>query len=208
MDPSGSFVDEPLPPRRGDGADWLIPAAIVVAGLVLAIAVIMSRRAPSASSEAPFTAAPQTITQTTTQPIAPPPPVVVPSPTPVISAEDSAAQKTLEDVVAAARTIRGQTGSYAAVTSFELATLLPANSYRPPTEASEGATDVSISVTPTIFSAAVMSETGVCFWIRDFEGTRSTFDSGEPCTGAAAASAVLPAWPIPPSPSGTPSVTP
>lgn len=198
IDPSSA---RPQPPRRSDGVDWFIPVAIVVAGIVLAVAVILSRRASHTPPVTPSTAAPQSITQTTAPP--PPPPVIVPSPTPLVPVDDSAAQKTLEDLVAAARTIRGDSGSYMGATSFELATMLPANSYEPPTEPSTGPTDVSIAATPTIFSAAVLSNTGTCFWIRDFEGSRSTYGSGDPCTGTAAASAVLPSWPTPPNPSSS-----
>ncbi len=207
IDPSFSAGGgKPAPPRRNDGVDWFIPVAIVVAGVVLAVAVILSRRASNTPSVTPPTAAPQSVVQTTQATAPPPPPVIVPSPTPAVSADDSAAQKTLEDVVAAARTIRGDSGSYAGVTSFELATMLPANSYQPPTAPSTGATDVSISTTPTIFSASALSATGTCFWIRGFEGSRSTYGSGDPCTGAAAAGAVLPEWPIVAAP--TPSVIP
>ena len=205
VDPSYSDVhNDPPTPRRNDGNDWIIPIAIVMAGVVLAVAVIMYRRAPQPVPATYFSPAPVTTTQT----LAPPPPVVVPSLPPVTSAEDSAAQKTLEDVVAAARSIRGQTGSYAAVTSFELATMLPANSYQPPTSPSTGPTDVSISTAPTIFSAAAMSETGTCFWIRDFDGTRSTYGVGDPCTGTAALDAMLPTWPISAGASGAPTVIP
>lgn len=206
IDPSYSVVhDDPVPTKRNEGNDWLIPAAIVMAGIVLAVAVVVSRKAPQApaTTYSPV-AAPTAVVQT----VAPPPPVILPSPPTVISPSDAAAQKTLEDVVAVARTIRGQTGSYAGVTSFALARALPADSYEPPTSASTGPSDVSISAAPTIFSAAVLSQTGTCFWIRDFEGTHSAYGAGVPCTGTAAVDAMLPDWPVPGSPSVTPTLIP
>jgi hypothetical protein len=53
-----------------------------------------------------------------------------------------------------------------------------------------------------------MSDTGTCFWIRDSDGSSTTYGSGDPCTGTAASSATLPQWPMLPSASGSPSVSP
>jgi len=204
-DPGHSIAhDKPPAPKRNDGSGWLIPIAIVMAGIVLAFAVVLSRRAPQSAPAPVFSPFPASPIQT----FAPSPSVVVPSPPPETSAGDSAVLRTLEDVVAAARSIRTQTGSYVGATSFELARILPANIYQPPTGPSVGPTSVSVSSAQTMFAAAAMSATGTCFWIRDSDGTTTTYGVGIPCTGTAATGASLPTWPTSASPSGTPTITP
>jgi hypothetical protein len=59
-----------------------------------------------------------------------------------------------------------------------------------------------------LFAAAVMSKTGTCFWIRDSDGSSTTYGAGDPCTGMTASTATLPQWPILPRASSSPSVSP
>ena len=64
--------DGPPPPTppRGDHVDWIIPAAIVLAGIVLAFAVIVSRSDPHPASATPSYSY-QTVVETAAQTIAP-----------------------------------------------------------------------------------------------------------------------------------------
>jgi hypothetical protein len=56
-------------------------------------------------------------------------------------------------------------------------------------------TVVSLAATHTTWSAAVMSESGTCFWVDDDVNTgAATYGHGTPCTGAAAAAAAGSSW--------------
>lgn len=195
MSPSGSR----------DSSGWLIPAAIVIAGIVIAAGVLISNRGnqePAAVEVSPAEAV-------TTVPMAPSPlssPVRSPSPA---DSDDAAVQASLTDVLAAAQSLRADTSSYMSATSFDMARLQPSYTYARPTDQSTGPSVISISTAPDTFAAAARSAGGVCFWIKDVNGTQTTFGSGEPCTGITAARASLPAWPIPsPSVTAAPSATP
>lgn len=191
--PGGPSGPPPAPPKTGSG--WLIPAAIVVAGIMIAVAVLISRK----------TSEPAPAVQTAVAPAIPAAPVTTapggtdpPQPSPSTGG-DTQAQQSLESVITFAQGAWDQSGSYAGVTSFELATAMSSYTFQPPTSESTGATDLSVSATPNLFSAAAMSSSGTCFWIRVSNGTQTGYGTGTPCTGSAAVGAVFPSWSNPSS---------
>lgn len=198
----------PKPPSKGPAGGWLIPAAIVVAGLILAVAVVLSRNTDGEATPPPA------------QVLEPPSPVLSLAPPPQVPASpadtsgDALAQENLQSVASAAQGIYNSSGSFVAATSFDLASQLPGLTFVDPITESTSAGEVSISTATTTFSAAAKSDSGTCWWIRALADTVS-YGTGANCTGAAAGGAQSSAWPSPspgvpasPSVSVTPSSTP
>ena len=109
-------------------------------------------------------------------------------------ARDAEAQVTLSRVAVAAQTVMAQaaTGSPDAATAEALRAAEPVFTYT--TDASTGSEIVSVAATPASWSAAVLSSSGSCLWIRIDAAGAQTFGAGMPCTGAAAAAASATSW--------------
>jgi hypothetical protein len=84
------------------------------------------------------------------------------------------------------------TGSAEVATADALSQMEPAFTYT--TDASDGPGVVSVQAVADAWSAAVLSPSGSCLWIRIDAAGVQTFGSGTPCTGAAAAAASDPSW--------------
>ena len=83
-------------------------------------------------------------------------------------AQDRAAQSSLRNTLAAAKTLYTDTESYTAATTGALATIEPGLSFVASSTASSGPNNVSINpASATQFIAAVKSGSGTCFLIRD-----------------------------------------
>jgi type IV pilus assembly protein PilA len=119
-------------------------------------------------------------------------------------AQNRAAQSSLRNALAAAKTAFADTDNYSTATSAGLLAIEPSLTYQAVGAASTGANDVSVGpFTTTIandsWSAAALSASGTCYWIRDVSvagataGTR--FGSGGTCTATAAQAANLTAFP-------------
>lgn len=192
------------PPKK-TASGWLIPAAIVAAGVLIAIAVLMSR----SRSEDVTTSAlePNPVEQTAVAPSGPPAPAIPPSP--VDTAGDALAQENLQSVVGTARNIYDSSGSYLAATSFDMATQLPDLTFVDPITESTSASEISISTATTTFSAAAKSDSGTCWWMRAV-ADKITYGTGASCTGTSAAGAQAAGWPSPSpgSPIGSPTGSP
>ena len=124
-------------------------------------------------------------------------------------AQDRAAQSSLRNALTAAKTAYTDVNSYGQATSVDLPAIEPSLTYVAAGTASADQTGppviqsfkvVSVSVTSTasttdnqIWSAAVLSKSGKCFWIKDVAtgtGTAGTFyGTGATCTGTAATAA-------------------
>lgn len=201
---AGAEPPAPTPPKK-TASGWLIPAAIVVAGVLIAIAVVLSR---NPSEDAVFIPEPSPMVEPSmTAPTGPPAPALPPSP--VDTAGDAQAQENLQTVIGSARSIYDSSGSYLAATSFDLAAQLPSLAFVDPITESSSASEISISTATTTFSAAAMSDSGTCWWIRAV-ADQVTYGTGASCTGASAAGAQAVEWPAPPPgasplPSETPS---
>ncbi|HYN18152.1 MAG TPA: hypothetical protein VEY96_08715, partial [Actinomycetes bacterium] len=61
---------------------------------------------------------------------------------------------------------------------------------------STGQNNVSVTGNATVFSAAALSASGTCYWIRESVATGTTYGSGiaTTCSGTDANGAALPAW--------------
>ena len=119
-------------------------------------------------------------------------------------AQDRAAQSSLRNALTAAKTAYTDQQSYAQATDVLLPAIEPSLTYKAAGVASTGFKDVSVSVTSVvagdnqIWSAAALSKSGKCFWIKDVAtgvGTAGTFyDTGGACTGTGATAAAQPQW--------------
>jgi type IV pilus assembly protein PilA len=116
-------------------------------------------------------------------------------------AQNRAAQSSLRNALVAAKTAYTDTSDYSGATTATtgLQAIEPSLSYV--ATASTGPNVVSIAVTggtQGIFSAAALSDSGDCYWIKDdatSAGTGTKYGTGTTCTGAAAVGANLPEFP-------------
>jgi len=194
--------------KKDPEGSWFIAGAIVVAGIFVAVAVFLSRSHGAGelgpTSEVvvpPMPTGPSPVFQTPAAPST----VSVPLSS---DPDEAAAQKSLIDTLQAAAAIYSANGSYMAATSLELLKVEPGLTFEPPTRASTGPTDVSISVAVYTFTAAALAESGACFYARDTVGMGTAYGTGSVCTGSAALSASEPSWPqasLVEVPSGSPS---
>jgi type IV pilus assembly protein PilA len=121
-------------------------------------------------------------------------------------AEDRAAQSSLRNALTAAKTAYTDAQSYGAATSVDLPAIEPSLTYVVAGTSSTGFKEVSVSVTnlsgtdQQIWSAAALSKSGKCFWIKDVAtgvATAGTFYgsvAGPTCTGTAATAAAGTSW--------------
>lgn len=165
----------------------IIAAGIVLAGIIVAFAVIATR----SEETGPITVVPQP------SPVLPTPPVEDISPITSATADpaDASARTALQDTLAAASAIHAETGTYSDATSFELATRLPRYTFLPASQPSGSAAQVSYYANGSTFSAAALDADGTCYWIKDDRTTEVTsYGTGEPCTGNAALGSAADAW--------------
>ena len=106
-------------------------------------------------------------------------------------ANDAAAQGTLGRAAVVAQTLHAEQGTFTA----DLATL---SGFDPGLRLTSGpsadAMTVSYAAGPNGFGAAVVSDSGTCWWLSlDGDGVTS-YGSGTPCTGQAALAASDPSW--------------
>jgi hypothetical protein len=106
-------------------------------------------------------------------------------------AYDAAAQGTMGRAVVVALSLYAERGSF----TTDLATL---SAYDPglrfTTGPSKGPMTISYAVDAAGFGAAVLSESGSCWWARIGENSVTTYGNGTPCTGSAAIAASAPSW--------------
>jgi len=110
------------------------------------------------------------------------------------AAKDVAAQSSLASSLQTAKLAFVDGGdNYTSAGPGQLSALDPSLTYTdgPSTNPSV----VSLAATDTTWSAAVMSDSGTCFWIHDDVNVGTTmYGRGTPCTGAAAAGAAGASW--------------
>jgi type IV pilus assembly protein PilA len=121
-------------------------------------------------------------------------------------AEDRAAQSSLRNALTAAKTAYTDDQSYGVATSADLGAIEPSLTYVAGGTASTGFKEVSVAtanVTGTdqqIWSAAALSKSGKCWWIKDVAKTSGAtvagtfYGTGATCTGAAANAAAGANW--------------
>lgn len=166
----------------------IIAAGIVLAGVVVAFAVLATRS--SEPEPASYGTAPEYI----------PPPAQVPTdavPSGEAPASPSAvgAQEALTATLTTAQAIRTESGNYSDATSFELATRLPAYTFLASSDPSTGPSEVSYYAQGNVFAAAALGDDGTCWWIKDDRTTSTTtYGAGPICTGNSALSAAAPGW--------------
>jgi type IV pilus assembly protein PilA len=112
-------------------------------------------------------------------------------------AQNRAAQSSLRNALTAAKTIYTDAQSYAGVNATTMADVEPSLTYAAlPGDDSTGQNNVSVSGSTTVFSAAALSASGTCYWIKDNVSSGTTYGSGTSttCSGTDAAGAAATAW--------------
>ena len=115
-------------------------------------------------------------------------------------AQNRAAQSSLRNALVAAKTLYTDTSDYSTATESGLATVEPSLTYVAAGTDSLSNTTVSVSVTGAgsiIWSGAVVSESGTCYWIKDTAtgpGTRYGTGTATTCSGTDAIGAAAASW--------------
>jgi type IV pilus assembly protein PilA len=126
-------------------------------------------------------------------------------------AQNRAAQSSLRNALAAAKTAFTDTDDFSTATSTNLETLEPSLDFTFPTVDSTAPTEVSVLVTTTYvstndyaqWSAAAMSDSGTCYWITDIAVDGGALEAGTyygstttatSCDGNAADAAAGASW--------------
>jgi type IV pilus assembly protein PilA len=113
-------------------------------------------------------------------------------------ANDRAAQSSLRNALTAAKTIFTDAQDYTQAGATSLTAVEPSLTFVDTGVASTTFKEVSVNATASAtWSAATLSKSGTCYWIKDASGQagKTTYGSGATCTGTAAAAAALPAFP-------------
>jgi len=120
-------------------------------------------------------------------------------------AQNRAAQSGLRNALVAAKTSFTDVDSYVNATSANLGAIEPSLTYSGALVASTGPTVVSVAPFTTngtgtndSWSAAALSDSGTCYWIKDVAtspGAGTFYGSGAACTATAAQGANLPKFP-------------
>jgi hypothetical protein len=106
--------------------------------------------------------------------------------------QDVVPQSNLSGALVAAQTAFASNDSYADAGPAQLSAIEPSFQY---TDGPSTAPSViSVDATAERWSAAAMAESGTCFWISVSPTAGTTFGSGTPCTGVAAAAAAAASW--------------
>ncbi len=113
-------------------------------------------------------------------------------------AQNRAAQSSLRNALTAAKTIYTDSQTYASATDTAMTAVEPSLDFVAGTTASANQNTVSVSSDAAgEFSAAAMSASGTCYYIKDNVSTGTTYGStttAANCTGAAADGATLTSW--------------
>jgi len=115
-------------------------------------------------------------------------------------AQNRAAQSSLRNALVAAKTLYTDTSDYSTADEVGLATVEPSLTYVDDLTDSTSNTMVSVAVTGAgsiVWSGAVLSESGTCYWIKDTAtgpGTRYGTGAAAACTGTDAIGAAATAW--------------
>jgi len=118
-------------------------------------------------------------------------PAVTAAPSPV-ALDDDAARASASSALLVARDVFTETGSFAGASTATLAAEAPDLIFVD--GPSTAPAIVSVAARDGAWSAAVMGDTGTCFWIRATADGRIRYGRGTACTGSAAAGADLTAW--------------
>jgi len=119
-------------------------------------------------------------------------------------AQNRAAQSSLRNALAAAKTAFTDTDDYVGATAAGLLVIEPSLTYQATGVASTGPNDVSVGpFTTTLandsWAAASLSDSGTCYWINDVStagaASGTNFGSGAACTATAAQAAAGAAFP-------------
>lgn len=169
---------------NGDRAPRAIVGAVVVGAVVVALALMVTRRGNE--PKAVPSAAPTPGTSSPAQVV----------PTSKAQTNDLQAQDNLQNALDAANKIFAQYGAYDRATPIGLvAYAKPGLTYEPADTPSKGPDDISLAVSSRTWAAAAISKTGTCFWIKDVAASPvASYGTGEPCTGESALGARAPGW--------------
>jgi hypothetical protein len=103
-------------------------------------------------------------------------------------ADDLQAQANLRMALSAATTAFMEGGSFASASATELSALEPSFTYVEGTRPSTGPGTISVEATDQAWGAAVLSDSGTCFFLRSV-GSSQAYGDGDVCTGQAAMAA-------------------
>ncbi len=107
--------------------------------------------------------------------------------------QDAAAKSSVNNAMAAAKTMFLDNSSYDGLTAADLAGVEPSLTYTD--GPSPNLSTISVASTPTSVGLAVLSPSGTCFYMKDDAAAGVSFGSGATCTGQAALGAVTgPSW--------------
>jgi type IV pilus assembly protein PilA len=113
-------------------------------------------------------------------------------------AQNRAAQSSLRNALTAAKTIYTDSQTYASATAAAMTTVEPSLDFVAGTATSPNQNTVSVSSSAAgVFSAAAMSASGTCYWIKDNLAGGTTYGStttAADCTGDDADGATAAAW--------------
>jgi type IV pilus assembly protein PilA len=113
-------------------------------------------------------------------------------------AQNRAAQSSLRNALTAAKTIYTDSQTYASATTTAMDGVEPSLNYVVAASVSSDQNTVSVASSAAgVFSAAAMSASGTCYWIKDNVASGTTYGStttAAQCTGTAADGATAPAW--------------
>lgn len=173
--------------ESSDRGPLIIAGGIVVAGIFIALALFLGRSVGGDADVAP----PPFDPRASATPIAA-------SPTIDPSAANRKTTGALMDVADAAAAIGITDGTFMNATTLAMSQRVPRYTYLPSTRPSDRPTQLSMLPQDVTWSAAALSESGTCFWIRltlaEGEVFRA-YGTGAPCTGRAAQSAAETAFP-------------
>lgn len=118
-------------------------------------------------------------------------------------AQNRAAQSSLRNALTAAKTAYTDVSNYGESTDADLGAIEPSLTYKAAGVDSTGPKDVSVAVTDNaandqqVWSAAVLSRSGTCYWIKDVaNGGGTTYGEGasDACSGTDAVGAAGAEW--------------
>jgi type IV pilus assembly protein PilA len=111
-------------------------------------------------------------------------------------AQNRAAQSSLRNALTAAKTIYTDNQSYTGATAAAMETVEPSLSYVANTVDSANQNEVSVKGAAGVFSAAALSASGTCYWVKDDVAAGTTYGTGTSttCAGDDAAAAAAGSW--------------
>jgi hypothetical protein len=112
----------------------------------------------------------------------------------ITHASDTQAQAALQASLMSAKTAFVEDATFEVADAEHLSALSPDVTFVDGATVSSGPGVVSVQGSPQAWGAAVMSDSGTCFWIRETVAGGTAYGSGDPCTGAAAMSSTAAAF--------------